>query len=194
MLDKIVLKGKEMQLLTDEEFFAFCQSNPELNIERNKQREIIIMSPTGSLSSYRNSEIVAQLSNWNDKYRTGLVFDSSGGFTLPDQSIKAPDAAWVSKNQWKGLSQKEKEGFAPVCPEFIVELKSKSDRLKDVQRKMEEWLANGVLLGWLIDPEKEETYIYSSKQPTTTITGFDQKVSADPVLPGFQLDLSRLRI
>lgn len=193
MLDKIVLKGKEMQLLTDEEFFAFCQANPEINIERNSKREIIIMSPTGALSSSRNAEIIAQLRNWNDKANLGFVFDSSGGFLLPDQSIKSPDAAWVSSEKWNTLSEEEKERFAPICPEFVVGLKSKSDRLADLQEKMQEWIKNGVQLGWLIDPDEETIYVYRPQHVLQTKKGFHKKLPADPVLPGFTLDLEKFK-
>lgn len=194
MLDKIVLKGKEMQMLTNEEFFALCQANPEINIERNNKREIIIMSPTGALSSNRNAEIIAQLRNWNDKTNLGFIFDSSGGFLLPDQSVKSPDAAWVSSEKWKALAEEEKESFAPVCPEFVVELKSKSDRLADLQGKMQEWLANGVQLGWLIDPDEETVYIYRPQCDLQTEKGFYKKLPADPVLPGFKLELKKLKV
>ncbi len=192
MLDKIVLKGKEMQHLSDEEFFTFCQANPEINIERNSQREIIIMSPTGALSSNRNAEIIAQLRNWNNKKNLGIVFDSSGGFTLPDQSVKSPDASWLSHEKWARLTIEEKERFAPVCPEFVVELLSKTDRLQDLQHKMEEWIQNGVQLGWLIDPENEAVHVYQPQQALQTIYGFQQLISANPILPGFRLNLKKL--
>lgn len=188
-----MLKGKEMQLLTDEEFFAFCQANPEINIERNSKREIIIMSPTGALSSSRNAEIIAQLRNWNDKANLGFVFASSGGFLLPDQSIKSPDAAWVSSEKWNTLSEEEKERFAPICPEFVVGLKSKSDRLADLQEKMQEWIKNGVQLGWLIDPDEETIYVYRPQHVLQTKKGFHKKLPADPVLPGFTLDLEKFK-
>lgn len=191
MLDKIILRGKEVQM-TDEEFFSFCQSNPELNIERNSQREIIIMSPTGSKSGNLNIKIGAQLENWNEKENLGVVFDSSTGFTLPDDSVRSPDAAWVSYEKWNRLSEDEKERFAPVCPEFIVELKSKNDKICDLQSKMETWIENGVQLGWLIDPVDQKVYIYQPQQKVTTMQGFQQKLSGGSVLPGFVFDLRKL--
>lgn len=194
MLDKIVLKGKEMQMLTDEEFFALCQANPEINIERNSKREIIIMSPTGSKSGVVVIKIAYQLENWNIKTGKGFVFDSSAGFTLPDESIKSPDAAWISSEKWNALSEEEKERFAPACPEFIVELKSKSDRLTDLQEKMREWITNGVQLGWLIDPDEETVYIYRPQCDLQAEKGFYKKLPADPVLPGFKLDLKKLKV
>lgn len=193
MLDKIILKGKEVQM-SDDEFFAFCQANPDLNIERNAQREIIIMSPTGTLSGHFNSYINAQLFQWNTKHQLGIVFDSSTGFTLPDQSVRSPDASWLSMQKWKQLTPDQQEKFAPVCPEFIVELKSKNDRLADLQDKMKSWLENGAQLGWLIVPEEETVHIYQAGQPIRQHQGFQTTLSADPVLPGFSLDLSKLRL
>ncbi len=191
MLDKIILKGKEVQM-SDDEFFAFCQANPELNIERNAEREIIIMTPTGSLSGRFNASISAQLYQWNENHSSGVVFDSSTGFTLPDQSVKSPDASWVSLEKWSRLTTEQQEKFAPVCPEFVVELKSKNDRLDDLQAKMESWLQNGTQMGWLIVPDEETVFIYQGNKPVKQHKGFQEKLSADPVLPGFLLDLSKL--
>ncbi|MEK6482540.1 Uma2 family endonuclease [Catalinimonas sp. 4WD22] len=193
MLDKIVLKGKEMQM-SDDEFFNFCQANPDLNIERNAKREIIIMSPTNSSTGSVNVKIAYQLEAWNEKHGSGISFDSSTGFTLPDQSVMSPDASWLSLEKWQQLTQVQKEKFAPVCPEFVVELKSKSDRLDDLQAKMESWLQNGAQLAWLIVPEEETVYIYQALQKVRQHQGFQSKLSADPVLPGFQLDLSKLSV
>jgi Uma2 family endonuclease len=193
MLDKIVLKGKEVQM-SDDEFFAFCQANPDLNIERNAQREIIIMSPTGTLSGHLNSVINAQLYQWNAMQGSGIVFDSSTGFTLPDQSVRSPDASWLSMEKWKQLTPDQQEKFAPVCPEFVVELKSKNDRLGDLQVKMKSWLENGAQLGWLIIPEEAIVYIYQAGQPVRQHQDFQTTLSADPVLSGFSLDFSKLRL
>ncbi len=193
MLDKIVLRGKELQM-SDDEFFSFCQSNPDLNIERNAKREIIIMSPTNASTGSINLKIAYQLEAWNERHGLGIAFDSSTGFTLPDQSVKSPDASWLSMDKWKQLSQSQKEKFAPVCPEFVVELKSKTDRLSELQAKMESWLQNGAQLGWLIVPENERVYIYQTGQPLQLHNDFDSKLSAGPVLPGFQLDLAKLQV
>lgn len=193
MLDKIILKGKEVQM-SDDEFFAFCQANPELNIERSPQREIMILPRAGTIFGYFKSNIGAQICRWNEQNNTGLVFDSSTGFTLPDESVKSPDASWLSLNKWKQLTSEQQEKFAPVCPEFVVELKSKNDRINDLQKKMESWLDNGVQLGWLIVPEEETVYIYQLGQSVRQHKGFQAKLSADPVLPGFKLDLSKLSL
>ncbi|WPP48459.1 Uma2 family endonuclease [Catalinimonas niigatensis] len=193
MIDKIILKGKEMQM-SDDEFFNFCQANPDLNIERSAQREIMIMSPTGSISGNINAGINAQLYLWNEKNKLGITFDSSTGFTLPDQSVKSPDAAWLSLEKWQKLSPEEQEKFAPVCPEFVVELKSKNDRLDDLQEKMKSWIKNGTQLAWLIVPESETVYIHRVSEEVYAHQGFDAPLSAEPALPGFALDFSKLRL
>jgi Uma2 family endonuclease len=180
--------------MSDDEFFAFCHANPELNIERSPQREIIIMTPTGSLSGRFNASINAQLYQWNEMLSSGVVFDSSTGFTLPDQSVKSPDASWLSLEKWEQLTPEQQEKFAPVCPEFVVELQSKNDPLADLQAKMESWLENGVQLGWLIVPEEETVFIYKRGKPVRQHKDFHEELSADPVLPGFSLDLSKLAL
>ena len=193
MLDKIVLKGPKMQM-TDEEFFNFCQDNRDLNIERNAQREIIIMSPTNSSTGFINTKILYQLEAWNQNHQRGLVFDSSTGFTLPDGSIRSPDVSWLSLAKWQQLTDAEKDRFSPVCPEFVVELKSKSDRLTDLQEKMESWIENGAQLGWLIVLEEETVYVYQPGASLQQHQDFAITLSADPVLPGFSLDFSKLKL
>lgn len=191
-MERIILKGPEIHL-SDDEFFSFCQHNADLNIERKANQEIVIMSPTGSLTGFYNTKIIVQLELWNEQHQLGLVFDSSAGFTLPDGSVKSPDTSWLSIDKWKNLTSTQKEKFAPVCPEFIVELKSKTDSLSELKTKMRGWLANGTLLGWLIDPEKEITHIFQPNSEEVTVAGFDQTLSGDPILPGFTLQLAKLR-
>lgn len=191
-MEKIILKGPEIHL-SDDEFFSFCQHNADLNIERKANQEIVIMSSTWSLTGFYNTKIIVQLELWNEQHQSGLVFDSSAGFTLPDGSVKSPDASWLSIDKWKNLTSTQKEKFAPVCPEFVVELKSKTDSLSELKTKMKEWLANGTLLGWLIDPEKEITYIFQPNSEEVAVAGFDQTLSGNPILPGFTLQLAKLR-
>ncbi len=193
MLDKITLRGLEEQM-TNEEFFSFCQANRDLKIERNAQREIIIMSPTYTSTGFINNKVLYQLEAWNEQHQLGVTFDSSTGFTLPDGSVRSPDAAWLSLEKWHQLTEAEKEQFAPVCPEFIVELKSKTDRLVDLQEKMENWIKNGVQLGWLIALDEKTVYIYSRNQAVQQHEDFNSDLSAAPVLPGFALDFSRLKL
>ncbi len=179
--------------LSDEAFFRFCQQNRTLKFERTKERKIIAMTPTGLETSGRNSDINGYLFVWNLQTKYGRVFDSNGGFTLPDGSVLAPDAAVVSQQRWDALPQAERKKFGHLCPEFIIELKSEHDRVATLQAKMQDWIHNGVQLGWLIDPEEEVVYIYQPQKAIIEVKGFDQKVSGDPVLPGFELDLSVLR-
>lgn len=193
MLDRIILKGEQVQM-TDEEFFNFCQANTDINIERNAQREIVIMSPTGSRTGAVSLKIATQLEIWNEQSGAGIVFDSSTGFTLPDSSVLSPDASWLSLEKWQALSDEAQRRFAPVCPEFVVELKSESDRLSDLQQKMESWLQNGTMLGWLIVAEEEKVYIYRPGAAMQEHHGFDADLSADPVLLGFSMRLAKLKI
>lgn len=149
-MQPITLKGTFFDKLSDEEFFQFCQENCDLRIERNRDLSITIMSPTGSLSGFYNAEILAQLVIWNRISQTGLVFDSSTGFLLPDQSVKSPDAAWVSREKWEVLTLGQRLRFAPICLEFVIELRSATDSLEQLQGKMLMWLANGCAMGWWI--------------------------------------------
>jgi len=146
--------------MSDEEFFLFCQENNHLRIERDADGKIIIMSPTGSKSGIYNSNLGFVLTRWNKQERKGYVFDSSAGFALPNGATRSPDVAFVLKEKWEVLTDEEQEGFAPLCPDFLIELKSKNDRLSLLQQKMEEYLDNGTALGWLIDPYEKKIYVY----------------------------------
>lgn len=190
----VLLSGPNLVAMTDEEFFEFCRQNPDLRIERTAHYEILLMPPTGSISSQRNADITFQLSHWNRQYRLGRVFDSNGGFRLPDGSMKAPDAAWLSNGRWDALTLTQQKQFAPVCPEFILELAFETDSIAGLQIKMLDWLRNGAQLAWLIDPETEIAYIYRAGQPEPEVVrGFDQELSGETVLPEFRLRLAELR-
>ncbi len=178
---------------SDGELFDFCQQNPELNIERDAEQNIIIMSPTGSLSGAYSSTLLIELGVWNKSKKTGLVFDSSTGFTLPDGSMRSPDVSWVSYEKWNQLSDEQKSKFAPVCPEFVVEVKSPTDSLDVLKNKMKAYLKNGTHLGWLFDVDNEMVYIYSPNYQQKVIKGFDQSLAADDTLPGFSMDLRLLK-
>ncbi len=189
----ITIKGQVLERMSDDEFFLFCQENSDTKFERNANGEIIIMSPTTFNTGDRNAEIITQLRLWNKKYELGRVVDSDTGFYLPNGSMRNPDAAWVSNELLKSIPESELDKFPRLTPEFVIELKSVSDRIASQQAKMEEWMANGSQLGWLIDPEKEMVYVYSAGQ-VSTINGFDQQLSGAPLLPGFELNLSELRL
>ena len=180
--------------LSDEEFLAFCVANPNLRIERDKNRNVIIMPPLNSDSGFYESTMIIDLGIWNRKTQLGITFSSSSGFKLPDGSIKSPDASWVSKEKWQSLTLRQRKSFAPIAPEFIVEVRSKTDSLVALQTKMEEWIANGVLLAWLIDPTQQKAYIYRADGSTTQIDDFNQTLSGENVLPEFTFDLNALQM
>lgn len=188
-----LLEFPENLAFDDDQLFEFCQKNPDLNIERDKHKNLILMSPTGSLSGNINSLINAELTIWNRQRSTGKVFDSSTGFLLPDGSMRSPDISWVSNQQWNKLTKEQKRKFAPVCPEFVVEVKSPSDSLKQLQDKMIEWMSNGVKLGWLIDVDEQKAYTYHSEGVQEAVEDFGSKLSGKEVLPGFELNLSILK-
>lgn len=183
----IVIKTNSWHI-SDENFFNFCQDNELFNIERNSNQDIIIMPPTGNYTSIQNSSIILQLGNWNEKYQLGYVYESNAGFTLSNNAVRSPDAAWIEKSRFEKLPQKEKESFAHVCPDFVIELKSKSNTLKGQKEKMNEWIENECRLAWLINPEEKKVYIYR-KDGSTCETAFSEKISGEDVLPGFELDL-----
>ncbi|MDL5047596.1 Uma2 family endonuclease [Oscillatoria amoena NRMC-F 0135] len=193
-LSNRILKGPYIEQMTDEEFFRFCQDNRDFKFERTPQGQIIFMSPTCFLTGDRNSEIITQLRNWNKKNKGGHTVDSDTGFYLPNGAMRNPDAAWISYERLNKLPKEELERFPHVCPDFIVELKSKSDRLQDLKTKMNEWIDNGCRLGWLIDADEEIVYIYAPGQPENVHRGFDTPLSGEPVLHNFQLILSELRV
>ncbi len=173
--------------ISDNQFFEFCQQNRDLRIELTKEGELVVMSPAGGGSSYRNAEITYQLKNWSKQDGSGKSFDSSGGFILPNRAMRSPDASWVSNDQLKTLSEEDWNKFLPLCPEFVIELRSASDSLRELQRKMIEYLENGAQLGWLIDPKEKRVYVYTSDN--FNVLENPESVSAAPLLKGFNLDL-----
>ena len=188
-----VLHGAALTRLSNDEFFELCQANPALRFERNANQEIIIMPPAGSESSESSLETQGQLWWWNRQTRLGHVYESSAGFRLPDTSVRSPDAAWLSNGQWQQLTPEQRRRFPPVCPEFMLEVKSPSDDVAGLQAKMALYLANGMQLGFLLDVETETAYVYRPGQPVQVVQGYDQALSGEPVLPGFALDLRPLR-
>jgi len=175
--------------LTDEEFEQLCHSNPDLRLERNAQGELIAMSPTGSESGHYNIELATELTLWNRQARLGITFDSSAGFTLPNGAIRSPDAAWIAQARWDALSPTQKRKFAPICPDFVIELCSPSDEIETLRIKMQEYLSNGLRLGWLIAPDSRSVEIYRPTQPVEILQN-PARLSGESVLPGFLLDLS----
>ena len=189
----VVLEGAFPRGLSEAEFFELCQENPDLRMEREAHGEITIMSPVHTLSSYYESEVLRQLSNWHvQNGRKGLVLSSSGGITLPNGAVRSPDAAWISPERAAQISLEDRRRFAHVAPDFVVELLSPSDALSRTQAKMEEYIAQGVRLGWLIHPDEGWVAIYRPGNPITYHRDFSRPLSAAPELPGFIFSLSEI--
>lgn len=188
-----VLRGPFVAGFSDDEFFRFCQENELARIERTANHEIIIMPPAGFESSYSSGQAFGSLLIWNRQHRQGRVLESSVGYLLPDGAVLSPDASWVSPERLATVTPAQLQKFPPLCPDFVIEVKSPSDRLSTLQAKMEQWLNNGVLLGFLIDTETETAYVYRPGQPMQTVPGFGNELSGEPVLPGFRLDLRELK-
>ncbi|MEH2433933.1 MAG: Uma2 family endonuclease [Nostoc sp.] len=177
--------------LTDEQFFQMCQKNRDYRFERTASGEILIMSLTGSDTGRRNVKITTQLDIWNSETNLGEVFDSSTDFTLPNGAERSPDASWVKIERWNALTPEQQEKFAPICPDFVVELRSRTDSLKELQEKMQEYIENGAQLGWLIDRKNKRVEIY---HPGKDVEILDNPVSllGENVLPGFVLHLEQI--
>lgn len=176
-----------LRSMGDDEFFEFCRVNRELRIERTAEGDLIIMSPTGGDTGNRNFNLTAGFGAWVNSDGTGLGFDSSTGFTLPNGAKRSPDLAWVRRPRWEALTDQQRAKFPPLCPDFVVELRSPSDDLETLQDKMEEYRANGALLGWLIDPKEQKVYIYRPNEEAHCLDN-PARVAGDPELPGFVLD------
>jgi len=175
--------------LDEEEFLALCRDNPELRIEMTSEGELIIMPPTGSETGRRNSTLTQRLANWSEADGTGECFDSSTGFILSNGARRSPDASWIRKERWEALPKEERQKFARLCPDFVVELRSPVDRLSVLQEKMAEYIDNGARLGWLLDPVQQAVFVYHPGREPERIDN-PSSISADPVLPGFVLNLN----
>ena len=193
-MDAVILKDSITNRMTDDEFLRFCLENPDLRIERDRNLNIIIMPPVTTLSAYSSGAAFTELSIWNKRFKKGYTFDSSTGFSLPDRSVLSPDAAWVSREKWSSLSEDDKDKFVPVCPEFVIEVKSKSDSLDDLMKKMVAWMKNGCHLAWLIDLRNEVIFIYRPGQKEEKIDGLNRVINGEGPVEGFDLDLSLLKI
>jgi Uma2 family endonuclease len=173
---------------SDESYFAFCETNPDLRVERTAEGEIVIVPPAGFESDDRNAEVVAQLRSWAKHDGRGRASGPTAQFFLPDGSALSPDAAWVSNESRKRISERERKGFPYLCPEFVIEILSPSDRLNSAKAKMERWIANGAQLAWLIDGDAETVHIYQKDKPVETRRGILKLTGKGPV-KGFTLQL-----
>ena len=179
--------------ITDEQFYQLSLANEEWRFELTAEGELIVMSPTGGESGIRNSDMNLDLGSWNRQTRLGKVFDSSTVFRLPNGAKRSPDASWVLRERWEALSIEDKRKFPPLCPDFVMELRSQTDSLEKLRLKMLDYRANGCRLGWLIDPQTPLVEIYRLDRDVETINfSFDQPptLSGEDVLPGFLLDLT----
>jgi Uma2 family endonuclease len=177
--------------MTDEELMRFCAANEMVRVERDANGELILMSPAGGGAASRNSEITYQLVKWARETNSGNTFDSSAGFRLPDGSMRSPDAAWIAWPRWNALSEKHKEEFPPICPEFVIELRSPSDRLPELQAKMRLWIANGAEVAWLVDPSRKAVEVYRPGREAEVVEG-GSAVEGDGPIAGFVLELGRV--
>jgi Uma2 family endonuclease len=177
--------------MTQVQFSEFCQANQELRIERTAQGEVIIMPPAFSDTGNRNFNIALQLGVWAEQNGTGIGFDSSAGFSLSNGATRSPDASWIRLERWNALTAAERASFAPICPDFVIELRSASDTLISLQTKMQEYIDNGASLGWLIDRKNRQVYIY---RPDLAPEVLEQPelVTGDPELPGFELKMAKI--
>lgn len=175
--------------ITDEEFEKICRENRDRKFERTAQGELVIMSLTGGSTGERNAELNGQLWLWNRQAKLGHIYDSSTGFRLPNGAIRSPDAAWVSQSRWDALTPEQRKKWVPLCPDFVVELKSPSDDIADLQTKMLEYQENGLQLGWLIDPDRQIIEVYQADRLVELLSD-PKEISADRLMAGFVLNLS----
>ncbi len=185
----LILRTRPAIDIDDTAFFAFCEQNPDLRIEQTVHGDWIIMPPTGFEIGSSNADLTMQIGNWARKDGTGVAVDSSTGFVLPNGAKRSPDAAWITRTRLAALTPEQKRKFLPLCPDFVVELRSPSDALEPLQEKMEEYRENGARLGWLLDTVNERIFVYRPGEETA-IMDAPQSISGDPELPGFVLDLS----
>ncbi|MBD2365072.1 Uma2 family endonuclease [Anabaena minutissima FACHB-250] len=177
--------------VSHEQFVKLALANRDLQLERTATGELIVMPPTGSDTGYRNLDIAGQLWLWNRQTKLGVAFDSSSGFHLPNDSDRSPDAAWIRQDRWDALSIEQQETFAPICPDFVLELRSKNDSIEKLRAKMREYIDNGARLGWLIDRKNQQVEIYRPGQDVEVLNR-PVSLSGESVLPGFVLDLTEV--
>ena len=177
--------------ISHEQFVQLAWVNQNLQLERTATGELIVMPPTGSDTGNKNADILGQLWLWNRQTQLGQIFDSSSGFHLPNGADRSPDVSWIGQDRWDTLTPEEKSGFAPLCPDFVLELRSKNDSLESLQQKMQEYQENGAKLGWLIDRNRKKVEIYRPKK-SVEVQNSPNSLSGEDILPSFTLDLSEI--
>ncbi|GAB3340423.1 Uma2 family endonuclease [Larkinella ripae] len=188
--DHLTLHPPRQFQFDDEYFFALCQANRDLRLERDADGNIILMPPTGSETGRYNADLLGELWNWNRKTKLGYVFDSSTGFTLPDSSVRSPDVSWIQKDRWEALPEAKREKFAPICPDFVIEIRSKTDSIQGLKAKMEDYRANGCQLGWLIDRIEQQIYIYRGNGSIEILNEKQAVLSGEAVLEGLKVTIA----
>ncbi|MBF2046010.1 MAG: Uma2 family endonuclease [Leptolyngbya sp. IPPAS B-1204] len=174
--------------LTDDQFYHLCRANDDLQFERTPKGELVIMPPVGGVSGNREAGLISRVWLWNEEANLGKVFSSSTIFRLPNGGDRSPDVAWVQLERWTALTPEEQEKFPPICPDFVIELRSRTDSLESLREKMQEYLNSGLRLGWLINPQDQQVEIYRPNQAPEML-GFPVRLSGEEVLPGFVLNL-----
>jgi Uma2 family endonuclease len=186
----LVLHARPALDMNKEQFLAFCRQNPELRIEQTAEGDIEIMSSTGGETGFFNFRLVVELGRWAERNNAGEGFDSSTGFILPNGATRSPDVSWVRREQLSALSDEEKKSLLPLCPDFAAEIRSSSDNLRPLQNKMQEYIANGTQLAWLVDPSARRVYVFRPDREMETLEN-PETVSGDPELPGFVFNAQR---
>lgn len=176
---------------TEEQFYAFCRLNRDLRIERDANTGVSVMPPVGWDTARRNARVTLQLGLWADEDGTGEAADSSAGYLLPNGAIRSPDASWVRNERLASVPLEQRTRFLPLCPDFVIELRSPSDRLAALQDKMVEYAANGASLGWLIDPLSRRVFVYRAGEEVEEVVA-PEEMSGEPLLPGLRLQMAKL--
>lgn len=190
-VSRFVLQFSPFFEMNDDQFFDFCQANSDVRIEREPTGEVVIMPPTFSETGAINFKLTIEFGIWAKIDGTGKGFDSSTGFVLPNRAVRSPDLSWVKLERWNALTKKQRDKFAHICPDFVVEIRSKSDSLNKLQKKMYEYIENGASLGWLIDAEKRKVYVYRPNAETEILEN-PIEISGEPLLKGFVLNLKEI--
>lgn len=188
----IVLNFRDvLKKISDDEFESFCRHNPDIEIELTKEGELVIMPPTGGETGIRNFTLIGIFFNWLEKDKSGVGFDSSTVFKLPNGAKRSPDLAWIKNERWENLTDEERRKFPPLCPDFAVELRSSSDTVKNLQEKMEEYIENGASLGWLIDPIERKVYVYRPNAEAEILEN-PEVLNGAPLLKKFSLKMNKI--
>ncbi len=184
----ITINFNNVVKLSDDQFYQLCRDNPDVKFERNESGELIVMSPTGGETGKSNAKLTTRFVLWNEETKLGEVFDSSTCFKLPNGSDRSPDVSWIKLERWNALKPEQREKFPPIAPDFVLELMSPSDSLRETQAKMQEYMNAGVKLGWLIDRKTRHVEIYRQGQSKEVLES-PTSLSGEDILPGFILDL-----